>query len=277
MIKNILVFLGIIYITSGYSNINCRNRVSVNVSDIIFGLKGDVPVDIINSYITASAGCLKGVDKNNLSPQESQIRTLNTGNNICNSHSSCRWCGSIFENENNCESCCDGCRCVGCEWNRGVGINTLGYSRVCDNCCVQGIEVCTSYISDCYGCKMTNEGDKTCKDCCGICRCEGCSKTNERNDWQKNIYGDYVCDDCCEERRLQTNISNGDTEFETYIYFNIDVCMEDIKPLNTSKSNYINYIDMLNDFSEELHLCYEDKDKFINSWVATSSTKLNIS
>lgn len=277
MIKNIiLTFLGITYITSADSNINCRNRVSVNISDIIFGLKGNIPIDIIDSYIAASAGCLKGVDENNLRHQEDQIIAFNTGNNICNSYSSCRWCGSIFENENNCESCCDDCRCVGCEWNRGSRTNYLGYSRVCDDCCVQGIEVCTSYVNDCYGCKMSNEGDKSCKDCCGVCRCEGCSKTNERIGWSKNIYGDYICDDCCEERRLQsniTNIINGDTEFETHIYFNIDVCMDDITPLDSSKSNYINYIDMLNDFSDEFHLCYEDKDKFINSWTSISAHK----
>ena len=181
-----------------YSEI-CKEEVNVNISDIIFGLKHDTPSEIIDTYIEASSMCIHDINKNN-------VVKLNTGNNICNTQSSCKMCGTIMETSDNCKPCCNQCRCVGCSWNRGPGTNWLGHERVCDSCCVQEEESCSSYISQCYGCNMANEGDKSCQSCCNQCRCEGCEKDEERDGWQKNMYGDYVCDDCCSSRRkLYTN------------------------------------------------------------------------
>jgi hypothetical protein len=176
----------------------CKEEVNVNISDIIFGLKDDVPSEIIDTYIEASSMCMHDINKNN-------VNTLNTGHSGCNIYS-CKSCGTIMETNNNCKPCCNECRCVGCSWNRGPGTNWLGHERVCDSCCEQEEESCSSYFSQCYGCNMANEGDKSCQPCCNQCRCEGCGKDEERNGWRKNTYGDYVCDQCCSSmRRLYTN------------------------------------------------------------------------
>jgi hypothetical protein len=267
----------------------CKEEVNVNISDIIFGLKEDVPFEIIDSYIEASSMCMHNVNKNN-------VKKLSTGNNICNSQASCRMCGTIMETNNNCPSCCETCRCVGCSWNRGSGI----IERVCDSCCVQGEETCSSYIGDCFGCNMANEGDKSCRPCCNQCRCEGCGSNNERNGWQKYLYGDYVCDECCSSRRrlytnntttkeintkevntkeintkeINTKEINNTEEVnisETYVYYKLSVCMDEVSPLDLTKVNYNDYKEMLNDFQNELHYCYENRTQFISTWASLSA------
>lgn len=252
----------------------CKEEVNVNISDIIFGLKDDVPSEIINTYIEASSMCMHDINKNN-------VNKLNAGNNICNTQSSCRMCGTIMETNNNCKTCCDECRCVGCSWNRGPGFT----DRVCDSCCIQGEEICSSYISNCYGCKMANEGDKSCQSCCNQCRCEGCGKDDERNGWQKMVYGDYVCDECCPSRRklkinntsktsknIKRNISNSEEQIsELYVYYTLKVCMDEVSPLDLTKTYYTDYKEMLNDFMNELHYCYENRTQFIKTWSSLSA------
>ena len=252
----------------------CKEEVNVNISDIIFGLKDNVPSEIIDTYIEASSMCMHDINKNN-------VNTLNTGHNGCNIYS-CKSCGTIMETNNNCKPCCNECRCVGCSWNRGPGTNWLGHERVCDSCCVQEEESCSSYFSQCYGCNMANEGDKSCQPCCNQCRCEGCDKNEERNGWQKNVYGDYVCDECCSSRRrLYTNntkeittkeINNTEEQIsELYIYYKLNVCMEKVSPLDLTETYYKDYKEMLNDFQNELHYCYENRTQFISTWASLSA------
>jgi hypothetical protein len=274
-----------------YSEI-CKEEVNVNISDIIFGLKDDTPSEIIDTYIEASSMCMHDINKNN-------VHKLKTGNNICMTQSSCRMCGTIMESNNNCKPCCYECRCVGCSWNRGPGTNWLGHERVCDSCCIQEEEPCSSYFSQCYGCNMANEGDKSCRSCCNQCRCEGCGKDEERNGWQKNMYGDYVCDDCCSSRRnLYTNITTtkeintkeiNTKEINTkeidntkeqiselseiYVYYKLSVCMDEVSPLDFAETYYNDHKDMLDDFLNELHYCYENRTQFINTWASLTAER----
>lgn len=251
----------LVSIGQGYSE-PCREEVNVNISDIIFGLIDDVPSEIINSYIKASSMCMHDVKKSN-------VKMLNTGSNICNRETSCKMCGTIMETNNNCKSCCGVCRCVGCSWNRGPGTNWFGHERLCDSCCVQQEEICESYLYDCFGCNMANEGEKSCKSCCNQCRCEGCHIDDERNGWQKYIYGDYVCDDCCSSRR---HLSMQEMS-ETYVYYGLSVCMDAVSPLDKTEVYYRDYKEMLNDFVNDLHYCYENKTQFITTWATLSAAQ----
>lgn len=276
--KFILLY-SLFVMNGGYSKM-CKEEVSVNISDIIFGLKDNVPSEVIDSYIEASSMCMHDINKNN-------VNRLSTGNNMCNTQESCRVCGTIIETNNNCKTCCNECRCVGCSWNRGPGTNWLGHERMCDSCCVQGEEICSSYIGDCYGCNLSNEGDNSCKSCCNQCRCEGCDKDDERDGWQKIVYGEYVCDECCSSRRylyanntnrkakeeIKTNkTSNAEERMsEIYVYYQLSVCMDEISPLDFTEKYYTDYKEMLNDFTNELHYCYENKTQFISTWASISA------
>jgi hypothetical protein len=220
---------------------------------------------------------------------KNDVNRLTTGNNICNTQSSCKMCGTIMETNNNCKSCCNECRCVGCSWNRGPGTNWLDHERLCDSCCVQGEEICSSYISECYGCNMANEGDNSCKSCCNQCRCEGCGIDVERNGWQQHIYGDYVCDECCSTRRHlytsnanNTNITNNTNDSEehisevsevseVYVYYKLSVCMDEVSPLDFTETYYTDYKEMLDDFLNDLHYCYENRTQFMSTWASLSA------
>lgn len=264
------ILFPLLVINGVYSEM-CKEEVNVNISDIIFGFKEDTPSEIIDTYIEASSMCMHDINENN-------VNKLNTGNNMCNTQSSCRMCGTIMETNNNCKTCCNECRCVGCSWNRGLGF----IGRVCDSCCVQGEETCSTYISDCYGCNLSNEGDNSCKSCCNQCRCEGCDKDDDRNGWQKMVYGDYVCDECCSSRRHlntdNTNIINSSEEqiselSELYVYYTLKVCMDEVSPLDLTETYYTDYKEMLNDFLNELHYCYENRSQFINTWETLSAER----
>jgi hypothetical protein len=254
---------------------SCYTEVSINVSDIIFGLKPETPIEIIDSYIEASSTCMHQINKNNMKRQDGQAVLLRTGDNtICSSSkASCRLCGTIYETDRNCKQCCEGCRCVGCEWNRGAGTNWLGDERVCDTCCSEPTNICSLYYMDCFGCKMPIEGTTSCKECCGICRCEGCNN-NFRTNWQQNMYGDYVCDPCC-DRRLEgdSNLQKRRRleEYEINVYYNMNICMDEITPLDTNKQVYTNHEEMLQDYNDELHSCYENKSHFIDTWASISA------
>jgi len=63
-------------------------------------------------------------------------------------------------------------------------------------------------------------------------------------------------------RRLQDS-----TETPTHISFQIDVCMDDITPLDSSSSSYYeDYTAMINDFTSQLTECYAQTEDFYNSW-----------
>lgn len=230
----------------------CVDEISVNVTDMIMGLKTNTPQEVIDAYIEATGKCI-GINKMR------QISTLNTGNSICNEQSSCGWCGTIAETKENCKTCCNKCRCVGCSWNRGPGINWYGHERMCDSCCVDpGEEKCDSYMSECYGCQLSNEGSKSCKPCCNQCRCKGCTANYPRYGWLKEVYGDYVCDECCDDSRRR--LENEDIE----IYFNMNTCID---------KQYRNYEDMLENLNNELHYCYQNRSQFMNTWASLTSER----
>ena len=238
------------------SSVCVNDVVSVNVSDMLIGLKMNTPTEVIDAYIEASGKCINNVETR-------KIVTMNTGNNVCEEHSSCEWCGTIAETENNCKSCCDVCRCVGCSWNRGTGTNWYGQERVCDSCCVEPEEedICESYMMECYGCKLSNEGTNSCKECCGHCRCKGCNINNQRYGWLEALYGDYVCDDCCNDRRRIEEQPQEDIQ----IYYNLKTCI-------ASQLHY-DYQDILENYNNQLHNCYQNKSQFLNTWATLTSNQ----
>ena len=252
-IKTIMSIMNFLFASSVCLN----DVVSVNVSDMLIGLKMNTPPEVIDAYIEASGKCINDI-------QTRKIVALNTGNNICEEHSSCQWCGTIAETKNNCKECCNICRCVGCEWNRGIGINWYGQERVCDECCVEPEEEdkCESYMRECYGCKLSNEGAKSCKTCCGQCRCEGCSSNNVRYGWLKEIYGDYVCDECCDtHRRIQEPEPEPEPEQDIQIYYNLKACIITNDDIQRILENYNN----------QLHNCYQNRSQFINTWASLTA------
>lgn len=259
--RGILVLINITMLNAN----KCYNKVSVNVTDMIIGLKMDTPIEVLDAYVETSGMCINEINNNNIKRQPEQIVPLNTINNICSEYS-CKWCGTISETNKNCQACCNKCRCVGCPWNRGLTTNWYDVERLCDSCCVEPEIKCSAYINECYGCNLLIEGSKSCKTCCGECRCKGCNTNNQLSGWLKQLYGDSVCDECCHTRQL-------DPLQEIQIYFNINVCMDNVKPLNTTNIQYTNYKDMLYDFNNELHKCYQNKTQFINNWSLITSNK----
>jgi hypothetical protein len=64
------------------------------------------------------------------------------------------------------------------------------------------------------------------------------------------------------------------------VSFKIDVCMDDVSPLDSSATYYTDYVTMLEDFQEELTACYAEKDAFYDSWstlCADSGIDLSLS
>ena len=99
----------------------CYERVKVNVTTFIEGLIDDVPKEIFDAFVEASAGCLKCVDSTDLRP-------LGSGHGGCGTKK-CRGCGIPYEEtKKKCKKCCGTCRCQGCTrpwWGKGL----------CDDCC----------------------------------------------------------------------------------------------------------------------------------------------
>ena len=175
----------------------CYERVQVNVSTFVQGLIDDVPKEVIDTFVEASAGCLKCVDPSDLLP-------LTTGNNGCPA-----W---------HCAKCGD-------EWL---------------------------------------ETWLTCRDCCGECRCMGCHPDK----W----WG--MCEDCCEEddtRRLSGAVSSSAAGSGMSVDFTIDVCMDDVSPLDPSSTYYVDFESMIEDFTAELAACYADKDEFSDRWASLAA------
>jgi hypothetical protein len=58
----------------------------------------------------------------------------------------------------------------------------------------------------------------------------------------------------------------------TMINFQIDVCMDNISPLDTSSSSYNgDYTTMINDFTYQLSECYANSEDFYNSWSSLAA------
>ena len=143
----------------------------------------------------------------------------------------------------------------------------------------ENVEALTFYNYGCnyQKCKNCGEYDETwqtCRTCCGECRCMGC-------DSNYGLQGDRKCDadwgwnyqswrsSCCSSRRL------GDESFESSenldVTFSLDVCMDDVSPLEGSSSHYVDFHALFDDFQVELAKCYDNKDVFINSWSSYCS------
>lgn len=121
----------------------------------------------------------------------------------------------------------------------------------------------------CKGCGLPSEDKKNCKQCCGVCRCMGCEWNygNDRKATRKKR-----CDKCC----VDPNEENNDrrrlaADADTFIEFKIDVCMDDLTPLDSEDAFYSDYADMLDDFQTELQECYDDKDGFMSRWSSLAA------
>ena len=168
----------------------CEQRVKVNASTAISGLIDDVPKEVYEAFVIASTECLQCVD-------ESNVQVLHSRHNGCNSNK-CKGCGEKSETWWTCRSCCDECRCMGCDNNLGPG-------------------------------------------------------------------GGRKCDDCCDDRR-KLSVTTTDDVKEEDVNFNINVCMDNVNPLDSSSTSYVDHVQMLADFEAELEACYTDTEGFMDSW-----------
>lgn len=170
-------------------NNKCNNRVKVSVTDMIHGLKDDVPDEVFEAFAAASAQCLECVDT-------SSVKALSTSDGTALTDGQCRfWCW-----------CCT--------------------SHHCQN----------------------DNGDHYCPDQCHD-RWPSCAT---------------------DDRRILTGEGKGDptvTSSKPAVY-EIDVCMDDLEPLDKKSSTYSSYDKMLEDFDKELTECYKNKESFYNSWSA---------
>lgn len=164
----------------------CQNRVVVSVTELIYGLKDDVPVEVMDAFAAASSDCLSCVDKSN-------VKSLSTSDGSALSDWGCRlhcWCCS------------------------------------------------SSHCQD-------DEGNNFCPEQC-FDRWPQCS-----NDGRRILTGEG---------------DDHDAVSATPAVFEIDVCMDDLEPLDKSSPVYSSYEKMLVDFEKELASCYENKNKFYYSW-----------
>jgi hypothetical protein len=58
---------------------------------------------------------------------------------------------------------------------------------------------------------------------------------------------------------------------DTFFDFNINVCMDDVTPLDPNTNYYTHYERMLQDFQTELQECYEDRETFLESWSSLAA------
>ena len=112
----------------------------------------------------------------------------------------------------------------------------------------------------CKGCGESSESKWTCWTCCDYCRCMGCPENLGPGD-------NKVCDDCCyDDTGVIVSVQTAEEESLLAVDFNIDVCMDNIHPLESSATSYIDYTQMLTDFENDLKACYADTESFYDSW-----------
>lgn len=170
----------------------CKERVKVSIIDVIQGLNDDVPIEVIDAFVAASASCLQCVDKSDAKP-------LSTADGTVLTDSQCR---------NRCWCC------------------TSQY------CQINGKNWCPTQCHDRY---------------------PECVATPGRRYLTEGV------DDTTEEYSSEV------------VNFQIDVCMDDITPLDKGVSSYTDYNQMLADFESELTECYADKETFYNEWSSLCS------
>ena len=116
-------------------------------------------------------------------------------------------------------------------------------------------------FNKCKGCGEASETWHSCRSCCGECRCMGCD-----NNFGPG--GGRMCDDCCGgiRRKLSVTTGTADASKEDDVDFNINVCMDNVNPLDSSSTSYVDHVQMLTDFEAELETCYTDTEGFMDSW-----------
>eukprot|EP00603_Paraphysomonas_imperforata_P001061 CAMPEP_0114426830 /NCGR_PEP_ID=MMETSP0103-20121206/8012_1 /TAXON_ID=37642 ORGANISM="Paraphysomonas imperforata, Strain PA2" /NCGR_SAMPLE_ID=MMETSP0103 /ASSEMBLY_ACC=CAM_ASM_000201 /LENGTH=312 /DNA_ID=CAMNT_0001595827 /DNA_START=21 /DNA_END=959 /DNA_ORIENTATION=+ len=177
---------------------SCKNRVKVSVTDMIQGLKDDIPSEVISAFVETSAECMQCVDT-------SDVKAFNTGDDTALTWAECRnlcWC----------------CRNHHCQDEDGN-----------HQCPAQ----CFDWFSRC--------------------------------DFRRFLTEDEPMSE------VEAYTGPGTLSSSKPAIFEIDVCMDDIAPLDMSKDSYLAYDKMLADFEEELTQCYSDKDEFYESWASRLS------
>lgn len=111
----------------------------------------------------------------------------------------------------------------------------------------------------CKGCGKQSETWMTCRSCCGECRCMGC-------DYNLGPGANRKCDDCCDDGRRMLRAEAAEQSTEDDVNFNINVCMDNVNPLDSTSSQYLDHTQMLSDFETELEACYADTERFMASW-----------
>ena len=163
---------------------SCQNRVKVRATDLVSGLKDDVPVEVIEAFVTASSQCLSCVESSGV------VSLGGTSDESTYSYSECRavcWC-------------------------------------------------CTEWW---------------------------CQKSDGSNYCPAQCHDDFAY--CADDSR---RILQGEEESSppTFMNFDIDVCMDDMSPLDGAQTSYVDYDGMLADFQAELETCYGDRDAFMSTW-----------
>lgn len=178
----------------------CNKRVKVSVTDMIQGLKDDIPEEVISAFVETSAECMQCVET-------SDVSLFSTGDGSTLTYSQCRarcWC----------------CRNHHCQDEHGN-----------HNCPAQ----CFDDFSRCDFRRFLAEDEPTSK--------------------------------------VETYTGPGALSSSHAVNFEIDVCMDDIVPLDMSKESYPSHKLLLSDFEEELTKCYEEKEDFYESWALRLSQR----
>jgi hypothetical protein len=187
-----IIFLASLFASSYASDDGCKektdtcvNRVKVLATDLVYGLKDDVPVEVIEAFVTASSQCLACVDSSDV-----EAKTETADESVL-SYNECMWY----------------CWC------------------------------CTEFWCQDW------EGNNFCPEQC---------------------YDDFAT--CAPSERRVLFGEDETTADPTFMNFEIDVCMDDMTPLDGSQSSYVDYDRMLDDFLDELTACYADRDAFMTTW-----------
>jgi hypothetical protein len=95
--------------------------------------------------------------------------------------------------------------------------------------------------------------------CCTRDWCQRDDGTNYCPEQCHDLYGE-----CAVTQRRLTGEDDGNNPY--FVNYEMNVCMDDVTPLNPSATNYVDHSQMLADFESELATCYADRGGFLDTW-----------
>jgi hypothetical protein len=96
---------------------------------------------------------------------------------------------------------------------------------------------------------------------CWCCTYSWCQKSDGSNWCPEQCHDIYS--QCSSSSRRLTGEDDGNPYFLNY---EMNVCMDDVTPLNPAATSYVDHTQMLADFESELASCYADRGGFMDTW-----------